>query len=209
MGAGMKIEKLLRSNRVFIFFKLFLCLLLSMPEVKATPLQKCRSLTKKYITNFAMAFAVATSVPTTHSLAHAAVTNDVAGLERFQDVRNDLVELDREWDAIAIKGGDEVRRKLGTVYGGEKGCGVSLCGFRQFQERFITSHFDELDFDELEEPAKELIDALNQADFLAYSSNFAEYGNGGGRASEYIDMSHTQVQKALKSLDTVISLLNK
>jgi len=137
------------------------------------------------------------------------ITGDDEGLARFSQVQVELKALDQDWDKISDKGGDAIRRRLGTVYGGEKGCSVSLCGYRQFQDKFFVKHLDDFAFDEVEEEAKDLLEALSQADFLAYSANFAEYGNGGGRASEYIDMSRAQVQRANGLIGKIIEVLKK
>jgi len=170
-----------------VFLKAFCVLCLLPILVVRAHLFKAKNI-RRAVSTLGVSLAIATSPALNVPVATAAVTDDTEGVDRFLKVKSDLTELNQQWDDIATKGGDEIRRKLGTVYGGEKGCSVSLCGYRQFQERFLITHLDEIDFDELEEPAKDLLDALNQADFLAYSANFAEYGNGGGRASEYIGM---------------------
>lgn len=41
---------------------------------------------------------------------------DPASMERFEAAQAELVNLDKNWDAIVQKQGDNVRRKLGTVY---------------------------------------------------------------------------------------------
>ena len=70
----------------------------------------------------------------------------------------------------------------GTVYTPPK-CESPLCNFSSFVMRFVQSHPDLEDsaaLSLLEEPLADALEAINQADFLAYSSIFSEYGNGGG-----------------------------
>eukprot|EP01031_Cornospumella_fuschlensis_P042287 gene42287-51638_t len=67
---------------------------------------------------------------------------------------------------------------------------------------------EDLDVVEFEEPARELLEALNQADFLAYSSIFSEYGNGGGGA-DYIKDSHAQVKRAVLLMDDVLKSIEQ
>ena len=65
-----------------------------------------------------------------------------------------------------------------------------------------------MDTDKFESISSEFLEALNQADFLAYSSIFSEYGNGGGGA-DYINQSRTQVKRAAGSIKEAINFLNK
>jgi hypothetical protein len=57
-------------------------------------------------------------------------------------------------------------------------------------------------------PSSELLQALNQADFLAYSAIFQEYGNGGG-GKDYIDLSHKQVVRSINAMKDCIAVLEK
>lgn len=41
---------------------------------------------------------------------------DPASIERFEAARVEFIKLDKNWDTIVLKQGDNVRRKLGTVY---------------------------------------------------------------------------------------------
>lgn len=52
------------------------------------------------------------------------------------------------------------------------------------------------------------LQALNQADFLAYSSIFAGYGNGGSGV-DFIEESHKQVQKAITNLEDMIKIIEE
>ena len=51
---------------------------------------------------------------------------------------------------------------------------------------------------------------MNQADFLAYSTNFADYGNGGGvygsspQSDQYLDKSHVQIVRALENISQLL-----
>ena len=128
-------------------------------------------------------------------------------IERYQAALVDLEKLDTNWDSIVQGKGDNIRRRLGTVYTPPK-CESPLCNFPSFTEKFVKSHIDDLDVDAFEEPSANLLSALNQADFLAYSSVFSEYGNGGGGAN-FIDLSHKQVEKAINSLHEIIAVLEK
>ena len=74
--------------------------------------------------------------------------------------------------------------------------------------KFIESN-PELDIDLVEEPARELATALNQADFLAYGANFADYGNGGGvyssspQSDQYLDKSRIR-SDALEDINALL-----
>lgn len=141
---------------------------------------------------------------------------DPSYISRYELVKVDLQNLDNNWDAILAgekKGeslsGDNVRRKLGTVYSASTGCTQSLCGFTNFQNKFIKEFGSDLsDYDSFETAASNLLESLNQADFLAYSAVFSDYGNGGG-GQNYLDDSHTQVKKALKSVNDILIEIRK
>jgi len=141
---------------------------------------------------------------------------DASYISRYELVKNDLQYLDTNWNTILNgekKGesspGDNVRRKLGTVYSVNNGCTQSLCGFTNFQNKFIKEYgTDIVDYDSFEIAASSLLESINQADFLAYSSVFSEYGNGGG-SQNYLDDSHTQVKKALASVNDILNEIRK
>jgi hypothetical protein len=136
-----------------------------------------------------------------------AKVNDPESLSRFAQGYEELQSLDRDWDKIVLNNGDNIRRRLGTVYTPPK-CDKALCSFDSFISKFVKANMNELDFDAFEEPSRELLQALNQADFLAYSSIFSEYGNGGG-GKDYIADSRTQIQKATKLMGTLVETINK
>jgi hypothetical protein len=136
-----------------------------------------------------------------------AKVSDETSLSRFNSGYDELKNLDRDWDKIVLGNGDNIRRKLGTVYTPPK-CESPLCSFEIFVNRFVKNNADEVDMDVFEEPARELLEALNQADYLAYSSIFSEYGNGGG-GKDYIADSRTQVRRAMAKMEEVIGIINK
>ena len=112
------------------------------------------------------------------------------------------------WDKKVGSDGDNVRRVLGTVFTPPK-CESPLCGFDQFGRDFLRKHYDEIeDVEDYDTQFSAVNEALNAADFLAYSSVFSEYGNGGG-GKDYIAMSREQITKAIKSLDNLTSIVNK
>lgn len=125
---------------------------------------------------------------------------------KFTNALCELKDLDSNWDDIVRGQGDNIRRRLGTVYTPPK-CEPSLCCYETFINKFAKTHED-IDLEAFEEPSKNLLTALNQADFLAYSSVFSQYGNGGGGA-DYIDLSHNQVKKAVVYLEEVIKVLSE
>eukprot|EP01035_Chromulina_nebulosa_P028570 gene28570-37745_t len=97
---------------------------------------------------------------------------------------------------------------LGTVYAPPK-CDSPLCSFSTFATRFVQSHPDLEDsaaLTLLEEPLADALEAINQADFLAYSSIFSEYGNGGG-GQDYMNASRDQVRRAAVALGQVVRVV--
>ena len=86
-------------------------------------------------------------------------------------------------------------------------CESSLCSYQNFITKFIKDHqADDIDVGAYDETSTVLLQALNQADFLAYSSVFAGYGNG-GNGIDYIDESHKQVKKAINVISELISIV--
>jgi hypothetical protein len=65
------------------------------------------------------------------------------------------------------------------------------------------AHPDDLDVEEFQEPIADALDAINQADFLAYSSVFSGYGNG-GNGQDYIGDSRKQIKRASKNMKLVV-----
>lgn len=150
-----------------------------------------------------------------------AKSTDTASLGRFDLALKELQTLDRNWDSIVKDQGDNVRRKLGTVYAPPK-CMSPLCSFSSFTQKFVQDNYDDIDSDAFELISTEYLESLNQADFLAYSSNFAEYGNGGATCDDedkdagdsckrvsYLDQSRRQVQRAEKAMKDAVDFLNK
>lgn len=72
----------------------------------------------------------------------------------------------------------------------------------------MQAHPDDLDISSFEEPISVVLQSLNQADFLAYSSVFSEYGNGGAGV-DYIANSRVQIQKAIEGMNEVIKVLKE
>ena len=123
----------------------------------------------------------------------------------FVNIYNELVKLDQNWDEIVKGQGDNVRRVLGTVYKPPL-CESPLCNYQGLIKNYARNHGDELDLDEYIEKSQELLEALNQADYLAYSALFSEYGNGSG-GKDYVQDSRKQVKKAIKATDEVIKII--
>jgi hypothetical protein len=65
-------------------------------------------------------------------------------------------------------------------------CSSPLCNYQSLIKGFARNHGDEIDLEEYDDKSQELLEALNQADFLAYSALFADYGNGGGGKGNFI-----------------------
>lgn len=139
-------------------------------------------------------------------ISNAAV-DDPSAIARYKDAERELQELDTNWDKVASAGGDSIRRKLGTVYSPPK-CSSALCSFNIFTDKFVRAHSEDLNLAEFDAPSAELLEALNQADFLAYSSVFSDYGNGGGGV-DYINNSRLQVKRAKEAITKVISVIEE
>mmetsp|Transcript_11953 Transcript_11953/g.12017 ORF Transcript_11953/g.12017 Transcript_11953/m.12017 type:complete len:217 (+) Transcript_11953:152-802(+) len=150
---------------------------------------------------------ISLSVLSTVNILPSVAASNFPEMSRYEAGLAELKRLDSNWDRIVQGEGDNIRRCLGTVYTPPK-CENPLCSFPTFTEKFIRAHGDELDLEEFEEPSSALLTALNQADFLAYSAIFSEYGNGGGGA-DYINDSHKQVKKAIDLMQQVIDVIKK
>jgi hypothetical protein len=131
--------------------------------------------------------------------------DDSTAIARFSSCLTELNYLDNNWDDIAKGQGDNIRRKLGTVYTPPK-CEYSLCSLPVFVSKFVKAHPDDLDIVSFEPPIQEALEAINQADFLAYSSIFSDYGNGGG-GKNYLEDSHTQIKRAVIAMKEVVESL--
>lgn len=139
--------------------------------------------------------------------AHAVVQDDV-GISRLAAVSTSLKDLDANWEKKVGSDGDAVRRVLGTVFTPPR-CNAPLCGFEKFGRDFLKNHFDDInDVDKFDEELGKTNDFLNQADFLAYSAIFSEYGNGGG-GKDYIAESRLQVKKAITAIDALQTLVQQ
>lgn len=82
-------------------------------------------------------------------LPKANALDDPVAISRFEDSLNELVKLDNNWNSIVKGEGDNVRRRLGTVYSPPK-CESPLCGFESFVTKFVKSH-DDLDISEFQD----------------------------------------------------------
>ena len=135
--------------------------------------------------------------------AYAYEGDDIA---RFTSILSELEVLDNKWDSIVLSKGDNIRRKLGTVYTPPL-CASPLCGVSNYIPKYVKTHYDDLDVVSFEDPSSKFLQAYNQADFLAYSSMFADYGNGGGTGIDYIELSHEQVKKAIEATKEMIQII--
>lgn len=135
--------------------------------------------------------------------AYAYEGDDIA---RFNSILSELEVLDSTWDSIVMSKGDNIRRKLGTVYTPPL-CTSPLCGVSNYIPKYVKTHYDDLDVISFEDPSSKFLQAYNQADFLAYSSMFADYGNGGGTGTDYIELSHEQIKKAIEATKEMIQVI--
>jgi hypothetical protein len=134
--------------------------------------------------------------------ANAATPTD-AGTMRFRQALDDLVALDKDWDKLVKNDGDNIRRQLGTVFKPPT-CERALCDFDVFVRKYARTHED-LDLGEYDIIGTEALQVLNQADYLAYSSVFSEYGNGG--EGGYIEKSHDQIKKAIGVFSELVKVV--
>lgn len=136
--------------------------------------------------------------------------SDLSGMDRFVEAKNELLSLDKDWDGIVSRrGGDGIRKGLGTVYGPPK-CLASLCNFNSYLTKFVRStEGANIDLSEFEPSSLALQQSLTNADFLAYSANFADYGNGGmeGGSKELLSDARKQVKLAIAAMDECISVI--
>lgn len=150
--------------------------------------------------------------PSSPSYAMAAISKDDASMIRLKASLQELQKLNDDWTSITkVAGaGDNIRRVLGTVYS-PPNCDSPLCSSDKFVKRFVTTHLDDIDLDSFDGPSSQYLEALKNADFLAYSSIFSEFTGGGGfgdsSSSSYIDKSRDQVKKAIVNLTEMIKIL--
>lgn len=76
-----------------------------------------------------------------HCVPAIAKVNDPVAIERWKNAYKELKNLDKNWDQIVNDNrsgtsGDNIRRKLGTVYT-PPNCESPLCSFSSFTNKFI------------------------------------------------------------------------
>jgi hypothetical protein len=59
---------------------------------------------------------------------------------------------------------------------------------------------------EFADAAQRVLDKIKDADFLAYSSNFSNYGNGGGD-TDYLEESHKAIKPALEAYSELVQMI--
>ena len=158
------------------------------------------------------------------------------GMNRFLNAKAELDDLDTNWEKVIGRSeanplglGDNVRRKLGTVYTPPK-CDLTLCSFESFTKSFLKENFEEIDVDIYEDLVSPLNNALGQAEFLAYSANFNEFSSAKPAGyfqpckltsidshlshffflplrSDYIEKAHEQIKKARKFMGDTVKYL--
>ena len=136
--------------------------------------------------------------------SNAAVTDPLI-LNRYLDAQKELIELDTAWDLRSSKGGDEIRRMLGTVYSPPL-CSSPLCSFDKFSDKMLIDHGGEFDLEKFDGPNLALLDALNQANMWAYAANFAGPEQK-VPPEQYIKDSRIQVKRAILAIKEVIDAL--
>lgn len=163
--------------------------------------------TKSRLKSFAKSVVVSSYLIGGQPFIAQAALDDTVAIKRFEDSLDVLSNLDKNWDSITKGNGDNIRRKLGTVYAPPT-CDSPLCNFPGFVTKFVKAHPDDLEVDGFEEPIAEVSEAINQADFLAYSSMFSEYGNG-GNGEDFLTNAHNQVKRAVTNLKLVVTELKR
>lgn len=161
--------------------------------------------TWKKTQRFLVISSIISSITMGSSTMRVEAVDDPTSIQRFDKSLLELQDLEKNWDSIVRGEGDNIRRKLGTVYAPPK-CQPALCNYQQFISSFAKKHPDDLDIVSFDEPSRELLQAINQADFLAYSSVFSSYGNGGGGV-DYLEQSKSQIHKAIELLEEVIRVV--
>ena len=164
----------------------------------------CMTLVHSYSLKSCIASIISFGIVYQYPLISLSV-DDPYPFSRFTAVYNELDRLDKNWDSIVKGEGDNVRRVLGTVYK-PPSCESPLCNYHSLIKGFARNHGDEIDLGEYDEKSQELLEALNQADYLAYSALFSDYGNGGG-GKDYVADSHKQIKRSIKSLEEIIKII--
>ena len=136
------------------------------------------------------------------SAAAASITPDAALMQWQASVVAIDTLLDR-WDSFA--GGDAIRKELGTA-----NFGTETSPLFQIQKAFkvLRDNDDSIsDLVEFTEQSEEFTNALNRADTMAYSANFA---GGSGKPTPpkvYIDKAKVEVQDMKRIAKSISSLL--
>ena len=136
------------------------------------------------------------------SAAAASITPDAALTQWQASVVAIDTLLDR-WDSFA--GGDAIRKELGTA-----NFGTETSPLFQIQKAFkvLRDNDDSIsDLVEFTEQSEEFTNALNRADTMAYSANFA---GGSGKPTPpkvYIDKAKVEVQDMKRIAKSISSLL--
>ncbi|KAJ1406780.1 hypothetical protein B484DRAFT_456740 [Ochromonadaceae sp. CCMP2298] len=180
----------------------FLCLLALVLCVSGLKVPLLRAYSRKLTASLAGALIAANM-----GAVDANALVDDAAMAKFEGSLNELTQLDEKWDTIVKGEGDNVRRKLGTVYA-PPACLNPMCGISTYIPKFAKTHPDDINMATFEEPASEFLEAYNQADFLAYSSVFSQYGNGGG-GEDFIGGSRKQVQRAKAAMAEIIKSIKE
>ena len=116
-----------------------------------------------------------------------------AALARFTASRDTLNSLLSQYPAISAKGGDEIRRYLGTV-----GTTSPLLGIRATLKVLQDSAEDIVEYTE----AMEDFDRhLASADQEAYSSMFVEFSAAKGKPEDFYDRAKKDVEIMVKQLN--------
>ncbi|TFJ80860.1 hypothetical protein NSK_007815 [Nannochloropsis salina CCMP1776] len=112
-----------------------------------------------------------------------------------------------EWASTKAKGGDEVRRRLGIV--GTKSPLFRIDkAIKAVQNALLEGDLGEDVGDVLDfvDASQRVLDGIKNADFLAYSNNFASFGNGGG-ALDFMEQSHEAMTPALEAFEDIMDIL--
>ena len=118
-----------------------------------------------------------------------------------------LEELVLKWDKLEDHG-DAVRRYLGTV--GTKSPLFKLDrAFRCIREDIFAGEERYADLDALEfaEQSQAVLDGIKNSDFLAYSSIFSSYGNGGDDIN-LVNSSKEQVVETIRIYKDLLKYLH-
>ncbi|CAM9422384.1 unnamed protein product [Heterosigma akashiwo] len=123
----------------------------------------------------------------------------------------ELCQLDKNWEKIVVnrEDGDVIRRYLGTV--GVKSplfqINKAFNGVKDAVGNNPDKYEDTIEVVDFVEASNDALQHIQQADFLAYSQNFANFGNGGG-GEDYIALSRVQVKEAIASYKDILEALS-